>query len=719
MINFFTRPADARVHVVEPLVALRSVLMEALRHHGFTQITGFGDLKTMIDHLSVEPSDWILSASCTNHPINIMQLLKLCLDEPRLQHTRVSFLVRDHEKEMVPLAFELGALSHHNTTIPSRIPEEIGDLLRILRLTGYKGALTSANYICRALKESRRWDMIIHLQKSLLEVFPGSPHILLTLAEAELNSGKKEGHNTLDQVLLIDPAMQSDVEQLRSRFALQESLELSLDLALPIVEPRLNALGIPSCILIDPDTTVHQAVRQSLKVAGIDKFEAFESGLSTWRWLTQGGRPSLILMEWRIPELNAMQLIQRINQHMPGIPIVLISSLISPSEIPLLKEIGVHGIVEKPFETQNLMAEIVNVVQQHRYPCEQQAMDRRILHCLATANEGEATRLMAIYLSNPAYDQLGKLRIEAEYAFFKGRFKQCCSHAFDALKITSDSLDLLNLLGKSLMRLGDYENALKILEKANALAPHNIERICRMASICNEMNRTDEAENWLTEAKSIDAANILVKETEAGMAIDSEDSQRATEVMKELENLHRIVAYTNNKAVALIRNNQFQKGINLYKTALEALPEPWSAIHDTVCFNLGLAYIRFIQYNEAKDILTRIKAEPTSNMSQKVSVLISKLDHAIRTQTQLQFAPDASHENPLKVEDPVDLDLEHMLDSVLPVRGDICCYRLFQGLDLVNDATRKLLENMPRLVKRPPIRKNESLPHKSDRTHAI
>jgi DNA-binding NarL/FixJ family response regulator/thioredoxin-like negative regulator of GroEL len=591
--------------------------------------------------------------------------------------------------------------------------------MRILRLVGYKNALASANFLCRVLKENRRWDMIIDLQRSLLEIFPGSPHILLALAEAELNAGHKEGQHTLEQVLLIDSTLSNEVERLKSCFAPQETLELPLGLDLPLDEDvRPNALGLSSCILVDPDTTVHQAVRQSLKAAGIQNLETFESGLSAWNWLNQGGRPALILMEWRIPELNALQLIQRINQHAPGVPIIILSSLISPSEISLLKEMGVRGMVEKPFETQNLMAEIVTVIQQHRYPTEQQAMDRRIMHCLATNNEAEATHLLTMYLNNPLFEQTGKWHMEAELAFFKGRFKQCCNLAFEALKRRDDSLELLNLLAKALMRLGDFENALKLLEKANTLAPRNIERICRMATICNEMNRKEDAENWLSEARNIDAVNILVTETEAAMAIEGSDSARAAVAIKRLENLNRIVAYTNNKAVALIRNNQLQQGINLYKTALDAMPEPWNAIHDTICFNLGLAYIRFVQYQEARDILRRIKADPASTTGQRVSALIAKLDHAMRTQTHLQFASDSGHENHPKVEETVALDLEHMMDSFIPIRGDICCYRIFQAQDLATESVRKHLQNMPKLVQRPPMRRTESMPYKLDRSNA-
>lgn len=714
MIHFFTKPGDARVHVVEPLVALRSVIVEALRHHGFGQVTGFGDLKAMLDQLAVEPSDWVLCASCTNHDVNVMHLLKMCIEEPRLRDARVSLLLRDHEKDLLPMAFEFGLLSYHITTIPGRIPDEIADLLRILRLVGFNGTLVAANFLGRILKEYRLWDVILNLQKTLLEIFPGSAHILLALAEAELSSGREEGRETLQQILLLDPEMAEEVEHLGARFMLQESLDLPIGLE-PQLESskRHNALGIESCMLVDPDTSVHHAVRKSLKVAGIDNLEVFESGTSAWKWLNNGGHPSLILMEWRISDLSGLQLIQRIQEKFPSIPVVVVSSLVTQADMPLIRELGVRGIVEKPFETTTLMTGIVSAIQQHRYPTEQSAMDRRILHCLSTGNKTEASRLIAIYLTNSSYEEVGKIRVEAEFAFSEGRFQQCCAFAFEALKLTGDSVELLNLLGKALMKLGEFESALKLLEKANALAPKNVERICRLADLCHDMKRMQESQGYLDEAKMIDATNVLVVETEASIAILDNDVERAASSMRELDSLYRIVAYTNNKAVAKIRNDQFEEGINLYKTALKSLPDPWSAIHETLSFNLSLAYIRHSKYPDAKSVLDRIRADPTSTMGAKVSALGSKLDHAIRTQTQLQFAQESASDAFPQTADVLPIDLKQLIDSLVPVRGDICCYRVFHAHDLASDVTRKLLQNMPKLARRPPIRRNASLPHRS------
>jgi DNA-binding NarL/FixJ family response regulator len=708
MNYYFAKPSEAKVHVVEPQVALRSVIVEALRVQGFVQISAFGDLKTLMDRLSAETSDWIVAAPCLDGEVNIMHLLNICIEEPRLRKTKVSLMIREHEKDILPFAFEWGLLSYHNVTLPSRIADDIADLLRVLRSVSYNCTLAAANFLNRVLKEKRQWDAIINCSKNLLEVFPGSPHVLLNMAEAELSSCKEEGKQTLKQVLLLDPGLAEVVELVAQRFALDEEMETPLDLEiLALSRPINNALGLASCVVIDPDTDVHFAIRQTLSAAGVQNIETFETGESAWHWLINGPPPSLILMEWRIPDLNGLQLIQRIQNRFPSVNIIIVSSLVTQKEEPLLQELGVKWVVEKPFDIPTILRKIVTAVQQYRYPTEQDSMDIRIRHSLSSNSREEASRLVAVYLSQPNFHNAGKIRVQAEFAFFEGRFKDCCNVAYEALKLNGDSVDLLNLLGKALMKLGDFENALRIFEKANVLAPKNIERICNMVCASSGAGHAEKAEDLLAEAKAIDSRNTLVMETEASLAIELHDQERASSTMQNVESFNRIVAYINNKAVAKIRNEQFEEGIRLYATALESLPEPWGATHDTVCFNLALAKIRYLRYSEALEVLNRTKANPSSIMGQKVAALQSKLKTAIETNAHLHFSVEKNPKDVVDKSEIENIDISKMIDALVPARGDMCCYRIFQADDLADPGTRKLLDNRPRLVVRPMIHRDD------------
>ncbi|WP_218110080.1 response regulator [Oligoflexus tunisiensis] len=557
------------------------------------------------------------------------------------------------------------------------------------------------------LRTKRQWNEIIKLEKALLELFPGTTDTLLSIGEAQLASGDHEsGLRTLQQVKLLNPSLSAQVDQLKANYILiDEEDELFDDLEpLDMTGPLLNALGIQSAILVDPDSAVQQSVKQVMAGAGVQDLEVFDSGQKAWDWISNGQQPSLIIMEWRTLDLTGVQFIQRVRQRLISVPIMVVSSLVSQSEVPLVKEMGVNAVVEKPFDNATLMAEIITLLQQQQYPTEQISMDRKIIQCLQLGNKVEANRLIGIYLSNPDYDDAGKRRMEAEYAFYEGHYMQSCTLASAALKQSHDSLELLNLLGKALMKLGDFESALKCMKKAQSLSPANIERACRMASLCAEMGDFEDAEDQLLQAKNLDAKNILVLEAEAQLALGSGDAERATKAMASLESLHRIVAFINNKAVALVRNNKFEEGIALYKSALEALPPPWGHAHDTVCYNLSLAHIRFSEYERALQSLEKVKSGPTTGIGKKAHSLRKKILHAQQTNTHLTISVEAKELN--NPNDPKalvpEIDFAALVDGIAASQGDICCYRIFSSEGIASEESIKLFQKAPKLKQRRP-----------------
>jgi CheY-like chemotaxis protein len=717
MANFFQQPQNVRTFVIEPLVALRSQLLDHVRDLAFEAATGYSDLKSFLDILEVEPVDWILTASFSNTEVNVFHLLQICSEEPSFKNIRISLLYRDGEEDLLPLAFEMGLFSAHNTSIPSKVSEDIQGLMRNLRSASYNSTLVSAFYIRRMLREKRHWEHIIKFEKTILELFPGSTECLMSLAQAQLSAGLEDGVLTLQQIKLLKPSLSEQVDELAMQYVSPDASDNLLELqdANAGVKPTLNALGIDCAVLIDPDSAVQHAIRQALSGAGIKDIEVFDSGESAWDWIHHGGRCSLILMEWRIPDMSGVQLIQRIRQQFASVPIMVVSSLVSQAEMPLVKEMGVNAIVEKPFDTPTLIAELITVIQQNRYPTEQTSMDHKIVNCLEAGNKAEASRLLAMYLSNPSYDDIGKKRIQAEFAFHEGHYRQSCTLASAALKQSSNSLELLNLLGKALMKLGDFETALKCMEKAHSLSPRNIDRICKMSMLCADLGRVDDANAHLDQAKDIDSKNILVLESESQLALQQKDTARAMHALAKLESLQRIAAFINNKAVALVRNNQFQDGIALYNSALEALPPPWGYVHDTVCYNLALAHIRFHEYTQATEALKKVKSGPETAIGKKASSLMHRLAQAESTKTPFMITPEKVPEPASTAAGPAEsgIDFAALVEGLAASRGDICCYRIYAADSLVTREGLNLLKHTPRIKKRAAIKRDEALQVKS------
>ena len=89
-------------------------------------------------------------------------------------------------------------------------------------------------------------------------------------------------------------------------------------------------MGIKTCVIIDPDSTVNEVLKSFLQEVGIAKVEYFDDGLKAWGWLRANPEPDIIIQEWRLPKLTGPLLLQRIRQHgFLTVQIVIISSLIT------------------------------------------------------------------------------------------------------------------------------------------------------------------------------------------------------------------------------------------------------------------------------------------------------------------------------------------------------------------------------------------------------
>ena len=114
------------------------------------------------------------------------------------------------------------------------------------------------------------------------------------------------------------------------------------------------------------DVSFEDAFDLMINKAGIKQLETFEDGESAWNWLASHPEPHLIITEWRVPKVSTPQLVQRIRGHgYIKVPIVVVSSLIQADEVPLVNEIGVDTVINKPFEEVDFWSSIIWTLQQN------------------------------------------------------------------------------------------------------------------------------------------------------------------------------------------------------------------------------------------------------------------------------------------------------------------------------------------------------------------
>ena len=118
-----------------------------------------------------------------------------------------------------------------------------------------------------------------------------------------------------------------------------------------IVEDDLVAVDVLAEML---EGVGHTILRAGNAVAGLN--------------LLAGSRAEIdmVIVDLVLPDLSGIQLIERIREKRPTMPIVVISGYLSPSSVSVRETLGALGVMEmlaKPFDRHDLLAAVLHALE--------------------------------------------------------------------------------------------------------------------------------------------------------------------------------------------------------------------------------------------------------------------------------------------------------------------------------------------------------------------
>lgn len=710
---------SAKVLVVEGSGATRTLISEVFRKEGFTDITGVPSIKDAIGVMEAESVGWIISSLFTDQPENILHILKVATEVGELKTLRISLMVDDDDMKYLPLAYKLGAISHHSKPFTKEsLTEEMDLLLKRYEEAGYRSALVSGHYLRKSLEELKLDEDLLQFERSLMEIYPSEKSLLFNLIPPMSRLDKKDSAiNILRQIKLLDPSKEEMVKEYATKYLEGADLEIAQGEG-----EVFNFLGLESVIVVDPDEGIQNNLKSLLGEIGIkeEHIHCFGDGEEACEYVKANPNPDLVLMEWRVPKVAGPLLIQRLRTDGASVtPIIVISSLLEKDDLPLVREIGVAIVVRKPFQKDEILQKLIWTIQQDRMPTEQGTMERKIREHIRNKKFDDATAIKAKFMSDTSIAQGPKEAIEAEFSFIQKRYEDARDHGIEAIKLNGDSLFMLNLLGKALMLLRDFEVALKCFKKAQSMSPMNIERLCQIAEVQSEMGDGEEANKTLEQAKDLDADNTTIIEAESKVAINLGDTEKAKQLMGKLDAIENIVSFMNNSAVAMARCEMVDQGIQQYRKTLKSIPDDREDTKAIVMFNLALAHARVDELDEAKLHLGRA-VQIESRVKKRAENLLKRIEKALTKGTDFTLNLDKNGKNaasPQEAASQVDgpqneaeelpaVNLE-ILAAVGSVPGDLGSFLIFKPQKLDAEIL-KSLEGQPRFKKRASIERDES-----------
>lgn len=683
---------DLRCLIVAASQTIRQLFSSVLKDLGYPHVIGVADYKSCLEILEAEEVGWVIGPLFDQSGASLLQILDLIQNQAPLRGIKVSAL-RDGNDKLLPQAFAQGLLSWHR--LPSNrdsCHDELAGLL--MKLQALKGDFTrvAAGYLSRYLIEAGEFQELRNLFSALLQVYPGDDEYMLELAEAHLLAGdQKAGKTLLHQVQITAPARYEQVRALSQKYFNSPTLPGDAQGLLA------EHFGFHSCLVVDPVSSSAQRLHDILKRLGFKEVTCFADPLAALKWLRQHPRPNLILSHWQLPSLPGPVFLYKLRHRLGNeTPLIVLHRNIAEREAPMLIELGASRLVQEPVSENDLFDDIIWTLKETMHPSEISTVRQKLLLASKRRDVKEIRRLRELYTQLPTLLPCELLLVDAQIAYDSGCFLHAKKHALDAMLEGADARACMEILGRALMALREFEAAIRCLENVSFICPLNISHLCSLAECHLEAGHEREFEAKLEAAREIDPDAPLVLETAAKGAIKRGHTEMARKLMLQLKSFKEVLSFMNNRAVTLMRVGDFDQGLDLYTKTLQSLPEDVSEIRSAVLYNLGLGYARANRLEEALTSLS--EAESTKNLQrqQKARDLKTRIKAAIASRQPIVLKTEGL---PTELEEQAKLAQLHAIDQALLRskelnRSDYCLIKIYKTDLLAAEATQTLAKKM-------------------------
>jgi DNA-binding response OmpR family regulator/thioredoxin-like negative regulator of GroEL len=687
---------QGKVLIANKSSSTRGLYQEALRTMGFT-VEGCDAPKDVLGRLEVDELDWVIIPLAKDEEVNGMHVLDVLSRVRERLNVRVSLILEEDEKKFLPIAFELGLLcSFSSGGSKDFVNKELKQAFERLEKYKFDTTLFSASLLRDMMIANSKHQELYEFCHHLFDIYPSDETVLVWLAESAFLSGKREiGQKLVAQLKALNIA---SWEPLSKKYLAEDG-------------KLIPELGITKVMIVDPDEAVQKSMRDLLTRCAVSDVKCFGNGLEAFEAL-QKDPPDLLITEWKIPELSGLNLLQRIrheNNH--ALPVIVFSSLLTKADAPIVSEMSVANIVEKPFREQDMLHALVWTLQQEKCPTQVRSQERKMYQHLLLGHRDKAIAIKNTIESSSDYPEGSRFYNEGLFAFYSGKYDVARNALIKASQAGTEQLKVISLLGKCFLKLRNFRDATACLQRANELAPRNMERMCILAESHAEMGNTSAAAELIDKASAQDAGAANVKVAASKVALHAGNSKKAAKLFAGMSGLTFLVADLNNSAVAHIREGDYKRGLDLYAQTLEALPPSEEGLRVRIKYNLALAYARKKDLETSKEILDEIPQDFMAPVMAKVHQFRKKLERAISQERDFEFdktddIPQTKEVHETAVQ--LDLETERIREHIMLAQpGNRCLHLIFRCPSCVKAETSDLLKAPPRFALRSSIQREE------------
>jgi tetratricopeptide (TPR) repeat protein len=385
-------------------------------------------------------------------------------------------------------------------------------------------------------------------------------------------------------------------------------------------------------LVVDDDESITGAVKN-----GLEKYEITvdtASILDTAFYLFNQNRYDVVLVELEFAPLPGLALIQKWRRHenidKRSTSIILLSGQKrSAEDASLISELGDAEVLVKPFSMIQLLPFLARgVVAKSRLAKFMEIKERVLDH----------------YIKNQAFDtaaefvkkrikEFGPKGIDLLLELYEkaGRYEDALALTDSLISSNQGNIAMLNARGRFLMMLGRHGEALEYLEKADRLAPRNIERINQLATLYLHLKNPQESVRKMNQLIGLNPEDPDFKFELYGTLYDFGYDEEACEFGKQTSSPIEIVRHYNNKGVILSKDGRREEAMQDYLRAVKFYPK--FKENYRIYYNMALA---------CTSTKTRPSYEKALEYLQKCLELSPEFDKAQRTRDVVLKALNSS-----------------------------------------------------------------------------
>lgn len=338
----------------------------------------------------------------------------------------------------------------------------------------------------------------------------------------------------------------------------------------------MQSNNLPGKVLIvDDDPAIAQQLEKPLEGYNIRIVKAtdFDSAL----YLFNQQRFEVVIIELEFEPVSGLVLAQKFraneNKDRASVGIIISSGKQrTNADAALLRELGDLEFINKPMKAVQLLPYLTRALE--RFHLGQKYDDIKQLAYNVINKTGKidaALRQVDEGLDSRFTKQ--KLMLQSELLEHTESYDDALSKIQPLLDKDPEDIALLNLRGRILMKAGRLEEAKDSLEKADKLAPQNIDRVQNLARTYLDLREPDKSKEKMKELIDL---NPELQDLKFDLFSDLESAgfqEHAISLCKDTTKPMEVVRFYNNKGVLLSKDGSTEDALREYYTALMYYPK--------------------------------------------------------------------------------------------------------------------------------------------------